>query len=187
MTTLRLTHDPILNSSAQVLILPVNSMGIFLDPTLMRTKSLYPDSYQRYYRACRDGSLKVGSCLLHKRLRETAGLGISSNNNQPSYIAHLVVSNHPHHPVQLQWLTAALFDLRQQLMPLIRYKGLRTTALLTRPLLSNSPKNNITEKSHTSNVTSLDWDTVTLPLLTQHLQDIPKARVDIHLPKSITI
>ncbi|MGM8888446.1 hypothetical protein ACS8FD_21130, partial [Psychrobacter sp. 1U2] len=61
MTTLRLTHDPILNSSAQVLILPVNSTGIFLDPILM---------------------------------------------------------------------------------PLIRYKGLRTMALLTRPLLSNSPKNN---------------------------------------------
>ncbi|WP_228138883.1 hypothetical protein [Psychrobacter sp. P2G3] len=81
MTTLQLTHAPILNSSAQILILPVNNAGIFLDPVLMRTKTLYPDNYQRYYRACRDGSFEAGSCLLHKRLREHAGLGISSNGN----------------------------------------------------------------------------------------------------------
>ncbi|HSP85893.1 MAG TPA: hypothetical protein VLN09_09175, partial [Psychrobacter sp.] len=62
-----LTHAPILNSSAQLLILPVNIAGLLLDPILTRAKTLYPDHYQRYYRACRDGSLVVGSCLLHKR------------------------------------------------------------------------------------------------------------------------
>lgn len=187
MTTLRLTHDPILNSSAQVLILPVNNAGILLDPILMRTKTLYPDNYQRYFRACRDSSLKVGSCLLHKRLRESAGLGISSNDNQPSYVANFIISDHPHHPVRSQWLTAALIDLRQQLMPLIRYKGIRRIALLARPLLSTHSQRHTVNESSTSNMTFLDWDTVTLPLLTQHLQDIPKARIDIHLPKSIAI
>jgi len=187
MTTLRLTHAPILNSSAQVLILPVNNAGIFLDPILMRTKSLYPDNYQRYYRACRDSSLKAGSCLLHKRLRETAGLGISSNDNQPSYIANLVISDHPYHPVRSQWLITALIDLRQQLMPLIRYKGIRRIALLARPLLSTHSRHNTTNESPTPNLTSLDWDTVTLPLITQHLQDVPKARIDIHLPKNLIV
>ncbi len=67
MATLELTHTPILNSSAQILVLPVNTAGILLDPVLMRTKNLFSDNYQRYYRACRDNSLKVGSCLLHKR------------------------------------------------------------------------------------------------------------------------
>lgn len=70
MATLQLTHAPILNSSAQLLILPVNSPGLLLDPILTRVKTIYPDHYQRYYRACRacrDGSLVVGSCLLHKR------------------------------------------------------------------------------------------------------------------------
>ena len=66
MATLQLTHAPILNSSAQLLILPVNSAGMLLDPILTRAKTLYPDHYQRYYRACRDGSLVVDSCLLHK-------------------------------------------------------------------------------------------------------------------------
>ncbi|MDN3398563.1 hypothetical protein QL919_07475 [Psychrobacter sp. APC 3426] len=57
MANIQLTHAPILNSSAQLLILPVNSAGILLDPILTRTKTLFPDNYQRYHRACRDGSL----------------------------------------------------------------------------------------------------------------------------------
>ena len=187
VTTLRLTNAPILNSSAQVLILPVNNAGVLLDPILMRTKTLYPDNYQRYLRACRDSSLKVGSCLLHKRLRESAGLGISSNGNQPSYVANLIISDHPYHPVRSQWLTAALIDLRQQLIPLIRYQGIRRIALLARPLLFTHSQRHTDNEPPTSNMTILDWDTETLPLLTQYLQDIPTVRIDIHLPKSITV
>ena len=87
MASLQLTHAPILNSSAQLLVLPVNNAGILLDPILTRSKNLYPDNYQHYFRACREGSLMVGSCLMHKRVREQAGLGVSSNGSQPSYIA----------------------------------------------------------------------------------------------------
>ncbi|WP_350657176.1 hypothetical protein [Psychrobacter sp. S1-30-MNA-CIBAN-0213] len=184
MTTLQLTHAPILNSSAQILILPVNNAGIFLDPVLMRTKTLYSDNYQRYYRACRDGSLEAGSCLLHKRLREHAGLGISSNGNQPSYVANLVISDHPYHPARSRWLTAALTDLCEQLIPLIRYQGIRRAALLARPLVFDNSKSHI---ANTPSLIPLDWDTDTLPLLNQYLQDLPKVRVDIHLPKSIVI
>ena len=79
MANLQLTHASILNSNAQLLILPVNNAGIILDPVLTRAKTLFPDNYHHYHRACRDGSLSVGSCLLHKRTREQAGLGISSN------------------------------------------------------------------------------------------------------------
>ena len=53
MATIEQTHTPILNSNAQVLILPVNSAGVLLDPVLTRCKTLYPDNYQRYHRACR--------------------------------------------------------------------------------------------------------------------------------------
>ena len=187
MATLQLTHAPILNSSAQLLILPVNSAALLLDPILNRAKNLYPDNYQRYYRACRDGSLIVGSCLLHKRLREQAGLGISSNGNQPSYIANLVVSDHPYHPTRLRWLMAALGDLQQQLLPLIHYQGIRRVALLARPLIFNKPQQNSIDESNIANLILLDWHTHTLPLLTQALKDLPKVRIDIHLPKDITL
>ena len=188
MATLQLTHAPILNSSAQLLILPVNTAGILLDPILSRAKTLYPDNYQRYYRACRDGSLIVGSCLLHKRSREQAGLGVSSNGNQLSYVTNLVVSDHPYHAVRARWLMAALADLQQQLLPLIRYQGIRNIAMLARPLIYNHSRNeasSATNEADIANALSLDWYIDILPLLTQHLQDLPKVRIDIHLPKDI--
>lgn len=192
MASLQLTHAPILNSSAQLLILPINNAGILLDPILTRSKNLYPDNYQRYYRACRDGSLLVGSCLMHKRSREQAGLGVSSNGNQPSYIANLVISDHAYHPTKTRWLTAALVDLQQQLIPLVRYQGIRRVALLARPLITShaqnsSAQNNAINNAELAKSIALDWHTDILPLLTHHLQDLPKLRIDIHLPKEIII
>ena len=187
MAILQLTHTPILTSSAQLLILPVNTAGILLDPILTKSKTLFPDNYQRYYRACRDGSLNVGSCLLHKRILEQAGLGISSNGNQPSYIANLVISDHPYHPVRMRWLTEALTDCQQQLIPLIRYQGIRRIALLARPLIHNNVRNDNLDTRHSANSLPLDWDTDILPLLTEKLQDLPKLRIDVHVPKNIEV
>ena len=192
MAHLQLTHAPILNSSTQLLILPVNNAGILLDPILTRSKNLYPDNYQRYYRACRDGSLMVGSCLVHKRSREQAGLGVSSNGNQPSYIANLVISDHPYHPTRTRWLTAALVDLQQQLIPLIRYQGIRRVALLARPLITShaqnpSAQNNAINNAELAESIALDWHTDILPLINQHLQDLHNLRIDIHLHKNINI
>lgn len=192
MASLQLTHAPILNSSAQLLILPVNNAGILLDPILTRSKNLYPDNYQRYYRACRDGSLMVGGCLMHKRSREQAGLGVSSNGNQPSYIANLVISDHPYHPTRTRWLTAALVDLQQQLIPLIRYQGIRRVALLARPLITShaqnpSAQNNTINDAELEKSIALDWSSDILPLVAHHLEDLPNLRIDIHLPKDINI
>ena len=192
MASLQLTHAPILNSSAQLLVLPVNNAGILLDPILTRSKNLYPDNYQRYFRACRDGSLMVGSCLMRKRAREQAGLGVSSNGSQPSYIANLVVSDHPYHPSRASWLIAALVDLQQQLIPLIRYQGIRRIALLARPLIAhhlqhNSAQNNIADNVEMTTSIALDWHSDILPLINQYLQDLLKLRIDIHLPKDISI
>lgn len=187
MAILALTHTPILNSRAQVLLLPVNSAGILLDPVLMRTKTLFPDNHQRYYRACRDSSLQVGSCLLHKRTLERTGLAVSSNGKQPSYIANLIISDHPYHPARKRWLTAALADLQQQLMPLIRYQGIRRAALLARPLIHHNQQDDGSEVPNLVSSVPLDWHTDTLPLLTQQLHAFPKLRVDIHLPSSVAI
>ena len=56
MAILQLTHASILNSSAQLLVLPVNNAAVLLDPVLTRAKTLFPDNYQRYHRLCRDSS-----------------------------------------------------------------------------------------------------------------------------------
>lgn len=192
MASLQLTHAPILNSSAQLLVLPVNNAGILLDPILTRSKHLYPDNYQRYFRACREGSLMVGSCLMHKRAREQAGLGVSSNGSQPSYIANLVISDHPYHSPRVSWLSAALVDLQQQLIPLIRYQGIRRVALLARPLITShaqnpSAQNNTINDAELEKSIALDWSSDILPLVAHHLEDLPNLRIDIHLPKDINI
>lgn len=189
MAIIYLTHAPILSSSVQLLILPVNTAGTLLDPVLARTKTLYPDNYQRYRKACIDGSLKTGTCLIHKCTREHSGLGVSSHN-RPSYIANLVISDHPYHPARTAWLTQALTDLSHQLMALIRYQGVRKVALLARPLLFDSSSTNTNlnnAKEHMTTRLPLDWQDVTLPLITKHLQDLSKLRIDIHVPKSVKI
>ena len=43
MAILQLTHASILNSNAQLLVLPVNNAGVILDPVLTRAKTLFPD------------------------------------------------------------------------------------------------------------------------------------------------
>lgn len=189
MALIQLTHDPILNSSAQVLILPVNTAGITLDPVLMRCKTLYPDNYQRYYRACRDSSLMVGSCLIHKRMLEHVGLPASPNSNQPTYIANIAVSDHAYHPARELWLQNALTDLQQQLLPLIRYQGVRRIALLTRPLIFvNEPA--IPESSVSDDAISrvpLDWHSITLPLIKAKLQYLPNVTIDCHIPRNVPL
>ena len=186
MATFELTDAPILNSNAQILILPVNTSGTLLDPVLSRTKTLYLDNYQRYHRACRDGSLLVGSCLLHKRQREHFGLSVSHNGNQPDYIANLVISDHPYHPTRTRWLSAALLDLQQQLVPLICYQGIRKVALLARPLLFDNASNTHEDnEENAASILPLDWQTTTFPLIKQHLQDLPKLRIAVHVPKDI--
>lgn len=184
MRQLQLTHEPILISNAQVLVLPVNSSGWVLDAVLIKSQSLYPDNYRRYRRMCQDGSLKAGSCLLHKRHLEHSGLSASSNGNQPQFIANLVVSDHPHHSPRSEWLASALIELQHQLLPLVRYHGVRKLAMLTRPLIfsNDSPPN----ATHSSRL-PLDWQHTTLPLLTQKLSQIPKLQSVLHLPKSIEI
>jgi len=89
--------------------------------------------------------------------------------------------------VRTRWLTAALIDLQQQMMPLIRYQGIRRVALLARPLISGKPRDIVSNQSDTADTLPLDWYADTLPLLTEHLQDLPKLRIDIHLPKSINL
>ena len=134
----------------------------------------------------------VGSCLMHKRAREQAGLGVSSNGSQPSYIANLVVSDYPYHPSRASWLIAALVDLQQQLIPLIRYQGIRRIAVLARPLIAHHLQHNPAQNDGSNNaevekLIALEWHSNLLPLINQHLQDLPKLRIDIHLPKNISI
>jgi|GEM_PF-398239 len=189
MAVLSLTRAPILNTRAQVLVLPVNTAGILLDPILMRTQTLYADNYRQYRRACLESWLTTGSCLLHKRQREHAGLGASSNGNQPQYIANLTISRHPYHDPKMVWLNAALMDLKQQLTKLIRYEGIRRIAIFARPLLSLCPNDSFDNADEIRNdANEMDNEALNLSdaavlALFDALKDVPRLRIDIHMPR----
>lgn len=193
MAVLSVTRAPILNTRAQVLVLPVNTAGILLDPILMRTQTLYADNYRQYRRACLESWLTAGSCLLHKRQREHAGLGASSNGNQPQYIANLTIARHPYHDPKTVWLNAALMDLKQQLTKLIRYEGVRRIAIFARPLLSLCSNDSVDAADTLENTASEMEDTaLSVPnaavlALFDELKDVPRLRIDIHLPRLPTL
>ena len=193
MAVFSLTRAPILSTRAQVLVLPVNTAGILLDPILMRTQTLYADNYRQYRRACLESWLTAGSCLLHKRQREYAGLGASSNGNQPQYIANLTIARHPYHNPKTVWLNAALMDLKQQLIKLIRYEGVRRIAIFARPLLSLCSDNHFDTadaiKDGYSEIDSkaLNVSDAAVLALFDELKDVPRLRIDIHLPRLPTL
>ena len=183
MAILTVTRAPILNTRAQVLVLPVNTAGILLDPILLRTQTLYADNYQQYRRACLESQLTVGRCLLHKRQRERAGLGVSGNGNQPEYIANLAIARHPYHDPKAVWLNAALVDFQQQLTKLIRYQGVRRLAILARPLLPLCTNNGDAQADHE---TTLAESEASVLALFDVLKDVPRVRIDIHLPRALS-
>lgn len=199
MANIHLIHAPLLQNPAPLLVLPLNSAGIILDPILARCKTLYADNYLTYRRACIDKSLTVGDCLLYQRQQTTLGLNASSNHNQPRHIANLIVTDHPYHPIRKLWLRQALEALHTQLYPLIRYEGLRHIAIFARPLLyANYDETTVATNDNTAisldstssaelSVPVLDWHDDIYPLIQDMLQDLPKLRVSVHLPRDIEI
>ena len=199
MANIHLIHAPFLQNPAPLLVLPLNSAGIILDPVLARCKILYAENHLTYRRACIDKSLTVGDCLLYQRQQTTLGLNASSNHNQPRHIANLIVTDHPYHPIRKLWLKQALGALHTQVYPLIRYEGLRHIAIFARPLLyanydeTTVPTDDNTATSLTSpssaklSVPVLDWHDDIYPLIQDMLQDLPKLRVSVHLPRDIEI
>lgn len=187
MAIIEQTDQPILQSQAQLLVLPVNSEGSLLHPILARCKTLFPDNYQAYYRQCLDGTLTVGDCLLIKRQKEHFGLSSTSNRNQPTYIANLIVTDSAHHPTHKAWLIKSLQNLYQATYQLIRYQGLRRIAILTHPLTLNNHYQDTQTLTPVTSSKILNWHDDILPIITQILSSLPSVRIDCHLPKQTPI
>ena len=195
MANIQLIHAPLLQNPAPLLVLPLNSAGVILDPVLARCKTLYADNYLTYREACIDKTLNVGDCLLYQRQSTTLGLSASSNHNQPRYIANLIVTDHPYHPIRTRWLKHALEALHAQLYPLIRYEGLRHIAIFARPFLyanydeatAATDDTSTTSASADLSVSVLDWHDDIYPLIQDILQDLPKLRISVHVPRDIEI
>lgn len=182
MATFLATHDPFLQSTAQLLVLPMSADGTILNPVLARTKSLYPSNYDCYRKAAIDGTLVLGEVLLHKCEKHIIGLG-SPNNHTADYIANLISTNHAHHASELSTLTTAFNHLNGQLFELVRYKGLRQIAIFATPLFI-APTGNpefVKPASHRPISPAQFWQ------LLQKQLDLPRVRIMVHFGKEIEI
>lgn len=194
--------EPFLQSRAQVFVLPVNSTGNLLDRVSNRCQGLYPDNHHVYRQACQRGELPAGSLLMHKRQREHSGLGVASNQNNPDYIANVVVSDHPYHPMRRLWLETALQTLAEAIIRPMRYEGIRHLAIHCRPLIYEdyhadkqdsgdinmgefANQRFVNQRSAELSVPVLQWQEDIKPIIVRVLSPLPKLRVDLHLPKHL--
>lgn len=197
MATIRYTSGRLMQSSCQLLVLPLSSADTnsLQDAVISRCMRLYPNNYQTYSRECMEGNLQVGSCLLVKRQREKAGLSASTNADRLQYIANLLVYDAPNHPIRRKWLLDALYDLSTQVHPLIQHQGLKSIAVYARPLIYPTHAQNdsdfarrqasIPVPSADLHAPIMDWENDIRPLMESILTKIPKVKIDIHVPSHV--
>ncbi len=176
MATILTTHEPFLQTRAQVLVLPVSTDGNLLHPVLTRCKSLFMDNYDSYRKGAMSGELMLGQVMLNKVARQQTGLGVQSG--QVDYIANLMVQKFVAHNVSRRTLTRCLQALKPLVYNLMRYHGVRRLAFLGSSLLTQH--------------TLLEHDEYSVPPITadeivavwgQVFADVPKLTIEIHFAK----
>ncbi|MDO5652062.1 MAG: hypothetical protein Q4G13_08030 [Moraxella sp.] len=179
MTVLVATHEPFLQSPAQLFILPMSSSGTVLHPVLARTKTMFVSNYSAYRQACREG-IELGDVLLHRVQKQQLGLGVASNQGA-QYIANLISCHHAHHDTQTSTIKACLSKLAPELFELVRYQGVRRAALLASPMFGAT--------AISQNIASQDGTAITVQELWSALAalDMPRLRLDVHLDKAVCI
>ena len=96
-----LTTGDIFQSPAQAIVNPVNCIGIMGAGLALQFKKKFPDNFQAYAHACRQGQVRTGKMHLFDR-----GAG-----KQPRYIINFPTKRHWRHPSRLEYLQKGLEDL----------------------------------------------------------------------------
>lgn len=127
------SHEPFLQSKAQLLIMPVSTDGNIAHPVIARCKSLYADNYEHYHKKAIGGELSLGCALIFRISKQITGLGVQTGGAE--YVGSLVVQKFPEQPISVRMLTRSLATLKPHIYELMRYKGLRRVAILGSALL----------------------------------------------------
>lgn len=169
MARILATHEPFLQSSAQMFILPVCTDGNISHPVLMRCKSLFIDNYNDYRNKAMTGELIFGDALLNKVPKQLTGLGVQTGGVE--YIANLLVAKSVEQRVSPRTLIGCLKILKPKLYHLMRYQGVRRVAFIASPLLMNAD-------THESSGVSIDVQDIIDSF--RVLADIPKLTIEVH-------
>lgn len=93
----------IFDSTCDILVNPVNTVGVMGAGLALKFKSRYPGMFQRYFDDCRAGLLHVGSVKLYPVEFGT------------KFVACFPTKQHWKKPSEMIWLDAGLEDLKLKL------------------------------------------------------------------------
>lgn len=170
------THEPFLQSKAQLLVLPMSADGNIFHPVVARCKSQFFDNYDEYHKKAVAGELNVGDVWIHTLTKQLTGLGVQTNRAE--YIANIIAQKSPKHPISVRMFERCLVSLKPQIYDLMRYKGLRRVAILGSALLINEG-DNPSLNNHIAMLTPQDI----LQSCHKVLGDVPKLTVEVHFGK----
>lgn len=172
------SHEPFLQSRAQMLIMPVSTDGNIAHPVIARCKGLYADNYEHYQKKAIGGELSLGDALVFRISKQTTGLGVQTGGAE--YVGSLVVQKFPEQPISVRMLTRSLTALKPHIYELMRYKGLRRVAILGSALLV---------KDNTQESSAVEWLTAEhiMNVCQDVLGDVPKLTVEVHFGRDIPL
>ncbi|WP_029103016.1 hypothetical protein [Moraxella caprae] len=173
------SHEPFLQSKAQMLIMPVSTDGNIAHPVIARCKGLYADNYEHYQKKAIGGELSLGDAMVFRISKQTTGLGVQMGGAE--YVGSLVIQKFPEQPISVRMLTRSLTALKPHVYELMRYKGLRRVAILGSALLV---KNATAQEGGT-----VEWLTAEhiMNVCQDVLGDVPKLTVEVHFGRDIPL
>lgn len=92
-------NGDILHAPADVLVNPVNTVGVMGKGLALQFKLAYPEMFAEYLAACCNGSLRVGRVMAHK-------------TDEFPYIISFPTKRHWRDPSRLEWIRLGLIHLR---------------------------------------------------------------------------
>ena len=114
---IKYTSGNILDSQAQVLVNPVNTVGVMGKGLALQFKLKHKDNYDQYRQDCLEGRVQTGKMHFTKLAANEAYLD--------RYIVNFPTKQHWSNPSQLVWITEGLQDLRRFILE----KNIKTLAL----------------------------------------------------------
>lgn len=105
----------LLESPAEALVNPVNTVGVMGKGLALQFKNAFPDNHREYVAACKRGRVRIGTMFV----TETGGLP------GPRWIVNFPTKGDWRRPSRIEYVRAGLQDLAR----VVRERGIRSIAI----------------------------------------------------------
>lgn len=105
---IRFTTGNLLEDTSEALVNTVNTVGIMGKGIALMFKEEFPDNYQEYARACKDGRISPGSIFITRRY-DLIG---------PKWIVNFATKDHWRSPSKIAWIREGLIALKNAILEL---------------------------------------------------------------------